>query len=94
MRCLTLHQNNWSNFRNPYARIVEDVSATFPAAGIVLVAQNPSQVVGRETWQATKAQVLDAYAQQRGFGFLDVHQAFADLGTGLTSYPYSDYRYP
>lgn len=68
----------WNSFRNAYLSMIEPVSSQFPAAGVVLIAQNPSFVAGRESWQAQKASILADLAGQRGFGFIDVHQAFMD----------------
>jgi len=76
------------NTRNTLLSLTETVAVTHPSAGIVLIAQNPTSVAGRETWQALKANVLDEIAGYRGYGVLDVHQAFIDYGdweTDLTN---------
>ncbi|MBO3663744.1 SGNH/GDSL hydrolase family protein [Microbacterium stercoris] len=64
--------------RNKWLAVTESVTATHPLAGVVLFSQNPSLIVGRETWQAHKAQVVEAVAGLRGYGFIDAHQAFTD----------------
>ena len=60
--------------------LTEEVTATFPRAGLILIAQNPSKMAGRETWQAIKANAWEDLASIRGYGFIDVHQAFLDYG--------------
>lgn len=81
----TTEQKLLNNFRSYVMSFIEEAQGRFPTAGILFVAQNPSFISGRETWQATKAQVLDQYAAQRGFGFADVHQAFADAAAAQGS---------
>ena len=56
------------------------MTATHPLAGVVLLAENPSLLPGRETWQALKAQFIEAVAGIRGYGFIDAEQAFWDYG--------------
>jgi lysophospholipase L1-like esterase len=88
----------WS-MKNDMLSLTEDLALTFPRAGLVLVAQNPSFIVGRETWQAIKATFWEEIAGRRGYGFLDVHQAFTDaqatLGaTALQAAYYTDTTHP
>jgi hypothetical protein len=74
----------WS-MKNSMLSLTEDLALTFPRAGLVLVAQNPSFVSGRETWQAIKATFWEEIAGRRGYGFLDVHQAFTDMQASIGS---------
>jgi hypothetical protein len=64
--------------RNTFFSLTEELTLLFPTAGIVLIAQNPSLISGRETWQAHKANVIEQVASLRSYGFIDVHQAFVD----------------
>jgi hypothetical protein len=66
--------------RNQYLALTEELAAQFPRAGIVFQAQNPRLVSGEETRQAVRAQIIQRIAAQRGYGFIDVHQAFIDYG--------------
>jgi hypothetical protein len=77
----------WSEFvgRNTMFSLTEELTATFPRAGLVLIAQNPSKVAGRETWQAIKASAWEEAASLRGYGFIDVHQSFIDYGAWQTA---------
>lgn len=73
--------------------VTEELAVQHPGAGMVLMSQNPTFVSGRETWQAKKAQVLQDLAAQRGYGFIDVHQAFVDTGAPA-SYVKTDLIHP
>jgi hypothetical protein len=64
--------------RNTFLSLTEELALQFPLAGIVLIAQNPSTLAGREKWQAIKANTLEQVVSMRGYGFIDVHQAFID----------------
>jgi lysophospholipase L1-like esterase len=64
--------------RGQYLALTEGLAKEFPTSGLVLEAQNPSARAGRETWQAIKASIVEEIAAQRGYGFIDVHQAFLD----------------
>jgi lysophospholipase L1-like esterase len=75
----------WSeNFRqqfwNNLLLLTEEVAWRLPRAGIVLMSQNPTTVAGRETWQALKAGEIQMLAARRGYGFIDVHEAFQATG--------------
>ncbi|GGF88415.1 SGNH/GDSL hydrolase family protein [Paenibacillus abyssi] len=67
-----------STGRNTYLSLTEELTLQFPLAGLVLIAQNPTTLSGRETWQAIKANVIESVASMRSYGFIDVHQAFVD----------------
>ena len=69
-------ENGRMGVRGHYLALTEAVSQEFPKAGIILESQNPSGIAGRETWQAIKAGIVQQIAAQRGYGFIDVHQAF------------------
>lgn len=74
--------NTFWGVRNKFLALTEELAALFPYAGIVLIAQNPSYIAGRELWQARKADMYEDLAALRGYGFIDVHQAFVDDGRG------------
>jgi hypothetical protein len=61
-----------------YMSLTEELASTFPLAGIVLVAENPTTVTGRTTWQGIIAGVQADLCALRGYGLIDVHQAFLD----------------
>lgn len=63
-----------------FLALTETITATHPLAGLVFLAENPSLMAGRETWQAHKTQVIEQVAGLRGFGFIDAHQAFWEYG--------------
>lgn len=65
------------DFRDRYANFTESVTATWPKARLICVAQNPAQT-GNE--QALRAQRIEEICALRGYGFVDVHQRFIDLG--------------
>lgn len=67
-------------FRPNVLCLTEELTQIFPDAGLVLMSQNPSFTAGRETWQNIKATELQGLAARRGYGFIDVHQAFTDTG--------------
>lgn len=69
-----------SSFRPNVLCLTEELTQVFPDAGLVLMSQNPSYTAGRETWQNIKATELQSLAARRGYGFIDVHQAFMDTG--------------
>lgn len=83
---ITLHGHNTGGppsvhmERNVFLQLTETVAATHPLAGQVLIAENPSLMPGRETWQALKAQYIEMVAGIRGYGFIDAEQAFWDYG--------------
>lgn len=70
--------------RNVFLQLTESVTATHPLAGLVLIAENPSLMAGRATWQALKAQVLETVAGMRGYGFIDAERAFWEYGNWQT----------
>lgn len=76
-----------------YLGLTEELALQHPGAGILLMSQNPTYLTGRETWQAQKAQILQEIAAQKGYGFVDVHQAFMDTGAPA-SYVKSDQIHP
>lgn len=69
-----------AGFRPNVLCLTEELTQIFPDAGLVLMSQNPSFTAGRENWQNVKATELQAIAARRGYGFIDVHQAFVDTG--------------
>ena len=73
-------ENAQQGCRNNLLQFTEEVSAQYPNAGMVLMSQNPTYLTGRESWQAIKARIWQDVAAQRGYGFIDVHQAFQDTG--------------
>jgi lysophospholipase L1-like esterase len=76
--------NNYQAIRNGYLALTESISRIHPNAGFVLIAQNPTTIPGRETWQAIKANALMEVAGIRGYGFIDVHEAFVAYGDWST----------
>ncbi len=77
----TTEQKLLNSYRMYVLDVCEEIAARRPSAGICIVAQNPTTLSGRENWQAIKASAAQRYAMERGFGFLDVHQAFLDYAT-------------
>lgn len=69
-----------SSFRPNMLCLTEELTQIFPDAGLVVMSQNPTFVAGREKWQNIKATELQSLAARRGYGFIDVHQAFVDTG--------------
>lgn len=67
-----------NDFRNRYVTGVESLTAAHPAAEIICVAPNP-RAVGDDQ-MAYKAQQIERICAQRGYGFVDAHQMFKDLG--------------
>lgn len=63
--------------RERYLALTESLTAAWPLAEIIVVAQNPNQT---DDEQAERAAVYEQIAAARGYGFIDVHQAFADVG--------------
>lgn len=76
-----------------YLGLTEEIALQHPGAGVLLMSQNPTFLTGRETWQAQKAQILLEIAAQKGYGFIDVHQAFIDTGAPA-SYVKTDLIHP
>ena len=72
--------NTRASFRPNMMVLTEELTQLYPDAGMILMSQNPSFTAGRETWQSIKATELQALAARRGYGFIDVHQAFVDAG--------------
>lgn len=68
----------WS--AEPVTGLVCALGYAFPATPITVIAQNPSNIAGRETWQAIKASWYERSAAVLGHGLIDVHQAFIDYG--------------
>lgn len=64
-------------WRGPYLALTETVTAACPTAGVLCIAQNPA--TGTDD-QAERAGIYQQVAEMRGFGFVDVHQAFVDTG--------------
>lgn len=60
--------------------LTEELTRTFPAAGVIVMSQNPEFVAPRETWMNIKATEAQDLCARRGYGFIDVHQAFLDTG--------------
>lgn len=69
-----------ASFRPNMLVLTEELTQTYPDAGVIVMSQNPTYVAGRETWQNIKATELQLLASRRGYGFIDVHQAFLDTG--------------
>lgn len=67
-------------FRPNMLALTEELTQVYPDAGVILMSQNPTYVTGRETWQSIKATELQGLAARRGYGFIDIHQAFQDTG--------------
>ncbi|MBY4212922.1 putative Ig domain-containing protein [Rhodococcus fascians] len=76
-------ENSQQGCRNTLLQFTEEVSAHYPNAGMVLMSQNPTYILGRETWQAIKARIWQDVAAQRGYGFIDVHEAFRATGNAV-----------
>lgn len=89
----TPNTNGYVNQHGYFLSLTEEIAIQHPKAGILLESQNPTFTPGRETWQAQKAQVLQAICAQRGYGFIDVHQAFIDTGNPA-AYVKSDLIHP
>lgn len=69
-----------ASFRPNMLVLTEELTQTFPDAGVIVMSQNPTYMLGRENWQNIKATELQLLASRRGYGFIDVHQAFQDTG--------------
>jgi len=80
-------------FRPNMLILTEELTQIYPDAGVIIMSQNPSFTAGRETWQSIKATELQALAARRGYGFIDVHQAFTDTGNPV-AYTKSDGIHP
>lgn len=76
----TSSESAYFGIRNAYLACTESIARIHPFAGFVMLSQNPTSLSGRETWQASKANIVDEIAGIRGYGFIDVHQAFIDYG--------------
>lgn len=66
--------------RNQYLAFVDEAAVANPNAGVLLILQNPSAVSGRELWQQQRALEYARAASWRGWGVVDVCQAFTDYG--------------
>lgn len=66
-----------------YVALSESISASLPGADIMLIGQNPATA---NTYQQTRIEIYREIAARRGYGFIDVQQAFLDTGDapGLT----------
>lgn len=69
-----------ASFRPNMLVLTEELTQIYPDAGVIVMSQNPTYILGRETWQNIKATELQTLASRRGYGFIDVHQAFLDTG--------------
>ena len=72
--------NTRASFRANMLLLTEELGQLFPDAGTVLMSQNPTYILGRETWQNIKATELQSIATRHGYGFIDIHQVFQDTG--------------
>jgi lysophospholipase L1-like esterase len=66
-------------FTARYANAVETFIQQAPNAGVLLIGQNDNNL-GDGLNQQRKAQAIAGYAAARGFGFVDICQAFLDNG--------------
>lgn len=71
-------------FRLRILAVAEQIRQAVPSAGIALVAQNPWQDDGGD--MGVKRDELRTLAQSRGYGFLDVYQAFLSHPNRSTLY--------
>lgn len=71
-------------FRLRILAVAEQIRQTLPAAGIVLIAQNAWQDDGGD--MGIKRDELRMLAQARGYGFLDVYQAYVNHPNRATLY--------
>ena len=60
-----------------YIGLTESITAMCPTTALVCVLQNPTTI---NTNQALRASVYEQIAAARGYGIIDVHQAFIDAG--------------
>lgn len=74
-----------------YLTLTESVLDTCPGSGIVLILQNPSS---SNTDQAKRNAVYEQMATQRGFGTINVWQAFIDYGPTWTTDLMADTVHP
>jgi hypothetical protein len=66
-----------AHWRGQYLALTESLTAQFPYAGIVCILQCPNT---GNTDMAIKARVYEELAQQRGYGVVNVHDAFMATG--------------
>ena len=59
------------------ADLWEQVALDCPDSAIILMSQNPAQTDGK---QALRSTAIESFAEQRGFGFIDIHQIWVDAG--------------
>ena len=66
-----------------YTGFAEQIADALPSTDIILVAQNPATA---NTYQEQRTEIYREVAAKRGYGFIDVCQAFLDTGDapGLT----------
>lgn len=65
------------DYRERMLALTESIRARCPASSLMLVAQNPGTA---DNSQAARAKALYDIAGLRGYGLVDVHQAFVDYG--------------
>lgn len=65
-----------------YVNFAEQVSEAVPGSDILLIGQNPAT---NYTFQAPRVEVYRDIAARRGYGFIDVHQAFLDVDPAVSS---------
>jgi hypothetical protein len=69
---------SYSNVRDRMLALTETLLLRNPQASVILTAQNPNTT---DDFQGLRAEQYQQIAQTKGFGFIDVHQAFLDYGT-------------
>lgn len=76
---------NMQTGRDKAVAYIESVRTAVPTAAIVLTAQNPMTLSGRENVSQYQADLYRRIALDRGYGFIDACQAFIDDGRNLAS---------
>lgn len=90
----------YGQYRDRATVAIEQFRLLWPQAAILLVSQNPEpNTTAIPLLQTYRSQVLRELAQRRGYGFIDVNQAFRDAGganadNASNPYVYTDGVHP
>lgn len=66
-----------TQYKGQMLALTESARAAAPRASVIIIGQNPDP---NSHDQAVKADEYETVAELKGFGFLDIHQAFIDYG--------------
>lgn len=74
---------NPDQWHSQYVALTETITDRLPETDLILIGQNPATA---NTYQQTRIEVYRQIAAHKGYGFIDVQQAFLDTGNapGLT----------